>query len=674
MKEKIMIVDDHEDIREVVHVLLTNEGYQIIEAKDGKEALELLDDEIDLIILDVMMPEMNGYQVCLLMREKTNAPILFLTAKGQESDKTLGFSSGGDDYLTKPFSYNELNARVKALLRRYHVYQGKEKEISSIRKTSIIENLEVNQEHKEVKLNGKKLSLTDLEYEILDYLLLNRKQVISASQLFEAIWHENYYYGANNTIMVHIRNLRKKIEDDPQNPRIIKTVWERGIILTKRNLSLSMKIVLLLLSSAILAILCYAFFRNNVTDFYTFIETVEKPFNEKMFIKGFKEEAKNISIYSKDKNDKKELKKLLKKHDDYMNLLLYDENESYIDSSLGKILDEPVGFTPLYILKSDFEQYAFNNFFRETITFKDGEGIVYVSSMHLLKYIKYYFYCALFVSLLVFFLPTFIFIRKKVKYINILKEEVLNMSQGDLNHPMTIKSHDELSILAREVDILRTTLDSNYQNESKIKEAHQELITSLSHDLRTPLTTLRGYLDILSLHCYKDEKQMDHYLKGCIEKTEQIKDLSNKTFEYALVFEQDLLPQLETIQSEQFIYYLQENLEYLELEGFRIEKEIDICSVDLQLDLSMMKRMINNICSNILKYAKKDKPIYLEISIKQGKIKIVFENEKKKDLQKIESNKIGLKSVQKIVETHHGQLFIQDLPETFVLIITLPYN
>lgn len=164
MKEKIMIVDDHEDIREVVHVLLTNEGYQIIEAKDGKEALELLDDEIDLIILDVMMPEMNGYQVCLLMREKTNAPILFLTAKGQESDKTLGFSSGGDDYLTKPFSYNELNARVKALLRRYHVYQGKEKEISSIRKISIIESLEVNQEHKEVKLNGKKLSLTDLEY------------------------------------------------------------------------------------------------------------------------------------------------------------------------------------------------------------------------------------------------------------------------------------------------------------------------------------------------------------------------------------------------------------------------------------------------------------------------------------------------------------------------------
>ena len=99
---------------------------------------------------------------------------------------------------------------------------------NSISEIKRVENLEVNQEHKEVKLNGKKLSLTDLEYEILDYLLLNRKQVISASQLFEAIWHENYYYGANNTIMVHIRNLRKKIEDDPQNPRIIKTVWGKG--------------------------------------------------------------------------------------------------------------------------------------------------------------------------------------------------------------------------------------------------------------------------------------------------------------------------------------------------------------------------------------------------------------------------------------------------------------
>lgn len=433
-----------------------------------------------------------------------------------------------------------------------------------------------------------------------------------------------------------------------------------------------MKIVLLLLSSAILAILCYAFFRNNVTDFYTFIETVEKPFNEKTFIKGFKEEAKNISIYSKDKNDKKELKKLLKKHDDYTDIFLYNEKELYIDGSFGKILDEPVGFTPLYILKSDFEQYAFNNFFIETITFKDGEGIVYVSSMHLLKYVKYYFYVALFVSLLIFFLPTFIFIKRKVKYINILKQEVLNMSQGDLSHAMTIMSHDELAILAQEMDTLRITLASNYQNEARIKEAHQEMITCLSHDLRTPLTDLRGYLDILCLHCYKDEKQMDHYLNSCIEKTEQIKDLSNKTFEYSLVYNDDLIPSLETISSESFIQYIEEHLEYLELEGFKIEKEITISSVQLQLDLSMMKRMMDNICSNIQKYARKEQPIYLQISIEKGNLKIVFENEKKEINHEVESNKIGLKSVKKIIEIHQGQCFIQDLMDSFILIITFP--
>ena len=433
-----------------------------------------------------------------------------------------------------------------------------------------------------------------------------------------------------------------------------------------------MKIVLLLLSSAILAILCYAFFRNNVTDFYTFIETVEKPFNEKTFIKGFKEEAKNISIYSKDKNDKKELKKLLKKHDDYTDIFLYNEKELYIDGSFGKILDEPVGFIPLYILKSDFEQYAFNNFFIETITFKDGEGIVYVSSMHLLKYVKYYFYVALFVSLLIFFLPTFIFIKRKVKYINILKQEVLNMSQGDLSHAMTIMSHDELAILAQEMDTLRITLASNYQNEARIKEAHQEMITCLSHDLRTPLTALRGYLDILCLHCYKDEKQMDHYLNSCIEKTEQIKDLSNKTFEYSLVYNDDLIPSLETISSESFIQYIEEHLEYLELEGFKIEKEITISSVQLQLDLSMMKRMMDNICSNIQKYARKEQPIYLQISIEKGNIKIVFENEKKEINHEVESNKIGLKSVKKIIEIHQGQCFIQDLMDSFILIITFP--
>lgn len=416
-----------------------------------------------------------------------------------------------------------------------------------------------------------------------------------------------------------------------------------------------MKIVLLLLSSAMLAVLCYAAFRENVTEFYDYIDSIEKPFNEDKFFKRFEQEAQEINLYSKNKEDKKALKKLLKKHDIYTNVYIYDDAEdNFLGGDFGKVLDEPVGITPLYSLQNDFEQYSFNRLISGSVKFKDGEGIVYVSSMHLLKYVKYYFYVALFVSLLIFFLPTFIFIKRKVKYINILKQEVLNMSQGDLSHAMTIMSHDELAILAQEMDTLRITLASNYQNEARIKEAHQEMITCLSHDLRTLLTALRGYLDILCLHCYKDEKQMDHYLNSCIEKTEQIKDLSNKTFEYSLVYNDDLIPSLETISSESFIQYIEEHLEYLELEGFKIEKEITISSVQLQLDLSMMKRMMDNICSNIQKYARKEQPIYLQISIEKGNLKIVFENEKKEINHEVESNKIGLKSVNKIIEIHQG--------------------
>lgn len=416
-----------------------------------------------------------------------------------------------------------------------------------------------------------------------------------------------------------------------------------------------MKIVLLLLSSAMLAVLCYAAFRENVTEFYDYIDSIEKPFNEDKFFKRFEQEAQEINLYSKNKEDKKALKKLLKKHDIYTNVYIYDDAEdNFLGGDFGKVLDEPVGITPLYSLQNDFEQYSFNRLISGSVKFKDGEGIVYVSSMHLLKYVKYYFYVALFVSLLIFFFPTFIFIKRKVKYINILKQEVLNMSQGDLSHAMTIMSHDELAILAQEMDTLRITLASNYQNEARIKESHQEMITCLSHDLRTPLAALRGYLDILCLHCYKDEKQMDHYLNSCIEKTEQIKDLSDKTFEYSLVYNDDLIPSLETISSESFIQYIEEHLEYLELEGFKIEKEITISSVQLHLDLSMMKRMMDNICSNIQKYARKEQPIYLQISIEKGNLKIVFENEKKEINHEVESNKIGLKSVKKIIEIHQG--------------------
>lgn len=223
--KKILIADDNEEIREFVRVLLESEGYEIIEAENGDEAVSKTDENVDLIILDVMMPIKTGFKACMEIRAKTKAPILFLTAKTQDSDKALGFSLGGDDYLSKPFSYTELISRVKALLRRYYVYQGKETEENSFIK---IGNMKICSMANQVFLDEKEISLTDIEYRLLLLMAKNRGKIFSAQNLYESVWNEPYLYTSSNTVMAHVKNIRKKLGDDTQNPNIISTVWGRG--------------------------------------------------------------------------------------------------------------------------------------------------------------------------------------------------------------------------------------------------------------------------------------------------------------------------------------------------------------------------------------------------------------------------------------------------------------
>ncbi len=223
VNSKVLIVDDDPDIRKVLSLLL-KDNYSVSEVADGASALEHLQlhPETDLVILDVMMPSMDGYETCDKLRTFSNVPVLFLTAKSAENDRINAYGSGGDDFLSKPFSQAELMAKVGSLLRRYREYRGKPEAALAI------ENLEVDFSSRSVKNNGNPISLTDTEYSILEYMLKNRGVTVTAADLYEAVWQEKFLSGSGNTVMVHVLNLRRKIEDDPSNPKILRTVWGRG--------------------------------------------------------------------------------------------------------------------------------------------------------------------------------------------------------------------------------------------------------------------------------------------------------------------------------------------------------------------------------------------------------------------------------------------------------------
>lgn len=225
-RDMVLIVDDDPDIRHVLEIYLEKEGFEIISAAGGVEAVNLLDQNSpDLIILDVMMPGLDGYDTCQAIREKTDAPILFLSAKEDDFDKILGLRIGGDDYITKPFSPGVLMARVKAHLRRNRIAINKKEHLAE-RNILQFPGLSIDLDSCIVRVNETPISLPAKEYQLLCLLSKNVEKVFSVEQLFQHVWGENSF-GDNRTVMVHISNLRKRIEPDPTKPMYILTV--RGI-------------------------------------------------------------------------------------------------------------------------------------------------------------------------------------------------------------------------------------------------------------------------------------------------------------------------------------------------------------------------------------------------------------------------------------------------------------
>ena len=232
-KNNVLVVDDDKEIVDAIEIYLKNEGINVIKAYDGLEALEvLMENNVQLILMDIMMPNMDGLRTTMKIRQEKNIPIILISAKSEDTDKILGLNMGADDYITKPFNTLELIARVKSQLRRYTVlgnYSGKNEENNSIIRSG---GLSLNQDTKEVIVDGEVIKLTATELGILKLLLKNQGKVFSIDEIYENVWNEPSY-NAENTVAVHIRRIREKIEINPKEPKYLKVVWGVGYKIEK---------------------------------------------------------------------------------------------------------------------------------------------------------------------------------------------------------------------------------------------------------------------------------------------------------------------------------------------------------------------------------------------------------------------------------------------------------
>ncbi len=394
------------------------------------------------------------------------------------------------------------------------------------------------------------------------------------------------------------------------------------------------------------------------------------------------ERAKNYDLPSSENNKQEQaaFESFFDSLDSYTGIAIYGKDDQYFRTQHNAdiIHSKNWNFFTQMIFQITYSNYAkvlplngIEDYFEIDIDFKNETGKLYVSSFHNSKLTIPWFLFSIGVALFLLLLLPLLFLRKKVQDIEILKDHILQMSGGDLNQPIDSMGNDELGVLARELDQMRSTLLTNIQQETESRQANQDLITAMSHDLRTPLTILHGYLDILALD--RNPEQQSEYIRRCLQKTEDIQQLTDRMFEYSLVYEPPQSPVLTPIPLKNMQRVLSEHLDFLRLAGFQTSETFAPLYGQINGDEASLKRLFQNLFSNILKYGDKSEPVTLQISQSTDLCQITLSNTVKKDLTGIESNRIGLKSAEKIAELHHGTLTsFQDENHQFIVNVTLP--
>ncbi len=462
--KKILFADDDPEIREVLRLLLTGEGYTAVEAASGAELLEKLDDSVNLV---------------------------------------------------KPFSYTELVSRVKAMLRRYCVYGAKSAEQGSV--IRCCGNIEIDTAQSVVRRDGQEVALTDTEYRILLLLASHQKTVFSVQNIYESIWDEPYFYTSNNTVMVHIRNIRRKLGD--------------GTAVRVR-----------------------------------------------------------------------------------------------------------------------FFYYA-------------GDA---------------WFYSLLALSALTAFLAFSIcfigFAGRKLRYVSQLRSELDILAGGDLSYPVTVKGEDELSELASGIDQMRRSILSHQEAEEKMRSANSQLVTAMSHDLRTPLTSLLGYLELMERGKYENEEQLRHFIGRSLEKTLRIKEMADKLFEYFLVYSSEWeQPDLEPADADEvFRHFWSEYAFSLESSGFTVRTEFGHLGGQIRINIDLLRRAFDNLYSNLLKYADPGQEIAIVCTQEDGCAVLALANRISAQRSAKESTNIGLNTCRRILQYHGGSFSAEESDGVFRVKLSLP--
>ncbi len=359
--------------------------------------------------------------------------------------------------------------------------------------------------------------------------------------------------------------------------------------------------------------------------------------------------------------------------DNYTSLYIYGTDGFFRAGKYAKAMDDHL-FRTIFDLGYRITGGEGEGYREFLLEFQNGNAVVLVYYYHNIRFLYPYAIFCILVSALLFLSVLLYFISRKMKQISQIKTSILQMASGDLTTPTPKYGGDEIGILSSELDKLRITLSDTLQQEQESRQANQDLITAMSHDLRTPLTILNGYLEVLKLG--KTPDMQEEYLRRCLQKTKDIKELTDRMFEYALVFGEIETPKTAPVPYPFFRECLLENCDFIQLAGFRcmIEEEVPDCTLSFTGDKTMMKRIFNNLFSNILKYGEKSVPIQLSLTIEERELKIQLKNKVKEAHANIENNHIGLKNVKKMMSLLGGRMLCSETEQEFTVRLTfLPF-